>query len=158
MEQNEVLTKTEEYIHQLLAVFELQAEVTAEFTASDDGTMDKYVLVKLNGDGLNELVGFHGKNMEAVQTVVSLMLSRGFQKDLRVLLEVNDYREKREKYLQSVAQRAALEVKSSGQDVELPAMKPYERRVVHMALRQEEGIATESIGEGEDRRIVIHKI
>jgi spoIIIJ-associated protein len=83
------------------------------------------------------------------------MLAHKFEKDLRVLLEVNDYREKREKYLQDIAQRAAMEVKSTGQEVELPPMKPYERRAIHMALKQEAGIETESIGEGEDRRIVV---
>jgi len=158
MDQNKILKALQENVTFLLETFGMSASMSAEFTASDDGTTDKYILVKLVGEGLNELVGFHGKNMESVQNVLSLMLARQFQMDLRVLLEVNDYREKREKYLQSIAERAAMEVKSTGQDVELPPMKPYERRAIHMALKKEEGIKTESIGEGEERRIVIKKI
>jgi spoIIIJ-associated protein len=158
MDQNEVLNKAVEHVKVLLNAFNLAAEVSAEFTAPDDHSEHKYILITLMGDGLNELVGFHGKNMEALQTVISLMLSREYKEDLRILLEVNDYREKREKYLQGVAQRASLEVQSTGQNVELPPMKPYERRVIHMFLKGEEGIQTESLGEGEERRILIKKV
>jgi spoIIIJ-associated protein len=157
MDKKQILERTVEHIKFILDSFVLSAEVSVEFVPSDNGETDKYIMVKLNGDNLNELVGFHGKNMDSVQNIVSIMLSKEFNQDLRILLEVNDYREKREKYLQSIAQRAALEVQSSGQDVELPPMKPSERRVVHMVLKEENGIISESIGEGEDRRIVIKK-
>lgn len=155
MDQNKILDTAKEFTKYLLDSFQLEAEMSLEFAPSDDGSMDKYITLKLKGENLNELVGFHGKNMESIQNILSLMLSKKFEKDLRVLLEVNDYREKREKYLQSIAERAAMDVKSSGQEVELPPMKPYERRAVHMALKQEAGIETESIGEGEERRIVV---
>jgi spoIIIJ-associated protein len=157
MDKKQILERTVEHIKFILDSFVLSAEVSVEFVPSDNGETDKYIMVKLNGDNLNELVGFHGKNMDSVQNIVSIMLSKEFNQDLRILLEVNDYREKREKYLQSIAQRAALEVQSSGQDVELPPMKPSERRVVHMVLKEENGIISESIGEGADRRIVIKK-
>jgi spoIIIJ-associated protein len=157
MDKKQILERTVEHIKFILDSFVLSAEVSVEFVPSDGGETDKYIMVKLMGDDLNELVGFHGKNMDSVQNIVSIMLSKEFNQDLRILLEVNDYREKREKYLQSIAQRAALEVQSSGQEVELPPMKPSERRVVHMFLKEENGIISDSIGEGEDRRIVIKK-
>jgi len=155
MDQNEVLNAVKEYVEFLLGKLGKSAEMTAQFTASDDGTIDKYISVKLVGDDLSDLVGFHGTSMEAIQSILSLMLGKKFQMDLRVLLEVNDYRERREKYLQDVAERAAMDVKSTGQDVELPPMKPYERRMIHMALKSDDQILTESLGEGENRRIVV---
>ena len=157
MDQSEVLKTTKEYLDFMLKCLNLKGEPTLEFAPADDGVKAQYIMVKIVGDGLNELVGFHGKNMESFQNILSLMVTRKYQTDFRILLEVNDYREKREKYLQSVAERASMEVISTGQDVELPPMKPFERRVIHMFLKTEEGIKTESVGEGEDRRIVIKK-
>jgi len=158
MDQNEVLNGTKEHLAYILNALGLTAEVSLEFAPSDDGTTDKYIQATLKGEGLNDLVGFHGKNMESIQNVMSIILSRQFQKDLRLLLEVNDYRERREKYLQDIAERASGEVISTGQNVELPPMKAYERRAIHIALRGREGILTESVGEGEERRIIIKKV
>ena len=89
---------------------------------------------------------------------MGLILSKRLDsKSYRLVLEINDYRERREKYLLGYAERAALQVRESGQELELPPMKPAERRVIHLALKKEQGVVSKSIGEGEERRIVVYK-
>jgi len=118
-----------------------------------------YVNVKLEGEHLNELVGYHGRNLDAAQTILGLILSHRLDsKNYRLVLEINDYRERREKYLLGYAERAALQVRDSGQELELTPMKPAERRVIHLALKKEQGVVSKSIGEGEERRIVVSKV
>lgn len=116
---------------------------------------DETVTINLSGENLAELIGHRGRTLESVQTIFGLMINHENEERKRVYLEINDYRDSREKYLKSFALRAADDVRSSGQEVILDPMKPSERRILHLVLEQEEGIETESRGEGRDRRVVI---
>lgn len=159
MKDEQILSIAKSLAEDFLTQLGLDAEVKVSFGDDDNGRNVTYVNIQFLGDNLNELIGHHGKNLESIQVILGLMLSKELQveDDIRILLEVNDYKESRERYLKSYALRAADQVKESGQEMELPPMKPSERRVVHMCLKQEEGIVTESVGEGEDRRIIIKK-
>ena len=161
METKKVVTETKTLLAEFLTQMGLDAEIKVELSDTDNSEQQnlKYVNVKLEGEHLNEIVGYHGRNLDAAQTVLGLILSKRLNsKDYRMVIEINDYKERREKYLVSYAERAALQVRDSGQELELPPMKPSERRVIHMALKKEEGIETKSIGEGEERRIVISRV
>lgn len=142
--------------NELLAQLGYQPEVSSEIrevTRQDQTQQYCYLLLK--GENLQDLVGFHGKIMDSLQIILNLLAQKTIKDfNLPVIVEVNDYRERREKYLESYALRAAEEAKAAGQDVELPPMKPSERRIVHLVL-EKEGVKTESIGEGEQRRVVI---
>lgn len=158
MENQEIIQKIKEITAEFLLQMGLDAEVKAEFKEEEADAGPTYLKLDLEGDNLGELVGYHGKNLEAMQVILGLMLSREIDsKDVRIIADINGYREKRKKHLESSALRAAEQVRTSGQPLEMPPMKPYERRVVHMVLKEEEGIRTESTGEGRDRRIVIYK-
>jgi spoIIIJ-associated protein len=158
MNEQEVLTKAKELTLEFIAQLGLDAEVTVEYVAGEvkEGKELKYIMIKMDGEHLSELIGFHGKVFDSVQNILGLLISRSLQQpDLRTLIEINDYRSKREEYLKMYAKRAAEEVRMNGQSMELPPMKPFERRIVHMVLKEDLDVMTESSGVGEERRIKI---
>jgi len=113
-------------------------------------------LIELQGEHLSELIGFHGKMLESLQNVLGLFMNKALEnKEVRVLLDINNYRDKRTEYLTRYAQRAAEEVRMNKEPMELPPMKPFERRIIHMVLKNDPELITESLGEGEERRVVI---
>jgi len=99
------------------------------------------------------LIGRQGNTLEAIQFIVSLMASRLGAHGLRVIVDTEDYRLRRQKNLIRSAKRVAQQVRASGQSQLLEAMNPYERRLVHTALGKMKDIATISEGEGLYKRI-----
>lgn len=112
-------------------------------------------LISLEGEGLGAVIGRRGETLEALQILVSLASNSGGGY-YRVNITVGDYREKRERALLSLANRIAKQVLSTGRNRTLEPMSPYERRIIHTAIQDVEGVESNSIGEGENRRVVIH--
>jgi spoIIIJ-associated protein len=109
-------------------------------------------------EGLGALIGRKGERLSALQHLVNLMLSRRMGAWTRVLVDVEDYRGRRERQLTELAQRAAQRVIESGVMLQLEPMPALERRWVHLALRDVAGVSTQSIGEEPQRRIVILRV
>jgi spoIIIJ-associated protein len=109
-------------------------------------------------EALGALIGRKGERLSALQHLVNLMLSRRMGTWTRVLVDVEDYRGRRERQVVEVATRAADHVRESGQMLQLEPMSALERRWVHLALREIEGITTQSIGEEPTRRVVVLKV
>jgi spoIIIJ-associated protein len=106
-------------------------------------------------DALGALIGRKGERLSALQHLVNLMLSKKMGDWTRVLVDVEDYRGRRERTLRDLAQRAAEHVAETGKMLQLEAMPALERRWVHIALRDNPNVATQSIGEEPNRRIVV---
>jgi spoIIIJ-associated protein len=106
-------------------------------------------------EALGALIGRKGERLSALQHLVNLMLSRRMGTWTRVLVDVEDYRGRRERQVVEVATRAAQHVQETGQMLQLEPMSALERRWVHLALRDIEGITTQSIGEEPMRRVVV---
>jgi len=106
-------------------------------------------------EALGSLIGRKGERLSALQHLVNLMLSRRTGQWTRVLVDVEDYRGRRERQLAELAQRAADRVIETGKMLQLEPMPALERRWVHLALRDHEGVGTQSIGEEPNRRVVI---
>jgi spoIIIJ-associated protein len=158
MKDEQILKTAKELTNDFLIQMGLDAEIKTSFNEDPEKEDVRYLSVELEGENLNELIGHHGRNLESAQVVLGLMLTKKIEdKSVRLVLDINNYKVSREKYLQSYALRAADQVRESGQELELMPMKPSERRIVHMVLKEEKGIETESKGEGEDRRVVIRK-
>lgn len=113
----------------------------------------------LNIHGINEnlglLIGRRGETLAALQLLVSLIVSHRTKHRMRIIVDAEHYRERREENLRSLAMRVAQQVRSYRRSIALEAMPPYERRIVHIALADSQDISTESIGEGDERRVVI---
>jgi spoIIIJ-associated protein len=106
-------------------------------------------------DALGALIGRKGERLSALQHLVNLMLSRRMGGWTRVLVDVEDYRGRRERQLRDLALRAAARVVETGKMLQLEPMPALERRWVHIALRDHTDVATQSIGEEPNRRIVV---
>lgn len=116
-----------------------------------------YINIFFSGENLGYLIGNHGKHLESLQYIFSMMLRKELPEDsnYRVILDVCGYKEERNKKLERFALQKADDARILGEPVELPPMSPSDRRVVHVALQIFEDIKTESTGEGDDRRIKI---
>ncbi len=113
----------------------------------------------LNIQGINEnlglLIGRRGETLAALQLLVSLIVGHRTKHRLRSIIDAENYRERREENLRSLALRVAQQVRNYRRSIALEAMPPHERRIVHIALADSKDISTESIGEGDARRVVI---
>ena len=113
----------------------------------------------LNIHGIHEnlglLIGRRGETLAALQLLVSLIVGHRTKHRMRIIIDAENYRERREENLRSLALRVAQQVRNYRRSIALEAMPPHERRIVHIALSESKDISTESIGEGEARRVVI---
>jgi spoIIIJ-associated protein len=106
-------------------------------------------------EALGALIGRKGERLSALQHLVNLMLSKRMGEWTRVLVDVEDYRGRRERQLRELADRAARRVTETGKMLQLEPMPALERRWVHLALRDHPDVATQSVGEEPNRRIVV---
>jgi spoIIIJ-associated protein len=113
----------------------------------------------LNIRGISEnlglLIGRRGETLAALQLLINLIVSHRTKHRMRIIVDAENYRERREENLRSLALRVAQQVRSYRRSIALEAMPPHERRIVHISLADSKDISTESIGEGEERRVVI---
>src|SRR6185503_12370872 len=129
-------------------------DVTIEVRQGETSRLN-VVAGEADRDSLGSLIGRKGERLSALQHLVNLLLSRKTGEWTRVLVDVEDYRGRRERQLQELAQRAAERVNETGRMIQLEPMPALERRWVHLALREIPGVTTQSIGEEPNRRIVV---
>jgi spoIIIJ-associated protein len=103
----------------------------------------------------NFLIGQHGINLQALQHLARLIVRKHVPEKIRFTLDINKYREQKNQSVMQQARLAAQEALTLGRGVFLPPMSTYERRLVHLELSQNSEVVTESIGEGENRKIVV---
>jgi spoIIIJ-associated protein len=106
-------------------------------------------------DALGALIGRKGERLSALQHLVNLMLSKEMGSWTRVLVDVEDYRGRRERQLRELAERAAARVVETGKMLQLEPMPALERRWIHLTLRDDPNVVTQSIGEEPNRRVVL---
>jgi spoIIIJ-associated protein len=113
------------------------------------------VTLDIQGGDVADLIGRRGENLRALQFILSLMLNKQLKRHLRIVVDVDGYRARREELLRGMAQRFAQRVRTMRQPMQLEAMPPNERRIIHLALADNPEVLTESTGEGDARRVVI---
>lgn len=128
-------------------------EITGSVTVTTDETGAFRVNISTEETGL--LIGHHGKTLESLQIILGIIVSKKLERWVKTYVNVGDYREKREEALMHMAQRAAERALATGRPVELSRLSPAERRIIHLTLSGDERIATESVGEGDSRVLVI---
>ena len=121
----------------------------------ESGETSRLNIVGDEKEALGALIGRKGERLSALQHLVNLMLSKHMGGWTRVLVDVEDYRGRRERQLREIAQRAAQRVAETGRMLQLEPMPALERRWIHLALRDHPDVATQSIGEEPNRRIVL---
>ncbi len=101
------------------------------------------------------LIGKNGKNLQALLTITNQIIKKEIGENIKFILDVSDYKERKERKISSLAKRLAREVKESQVEVKMDSMNSYERRIVHNALTNNKYVYTESIGEEPNRAVVI---
>ena len=126
-------------------------EVTIDEYEGDDGEL----ILDITGDDLAVLIGRHGKTLDALQFLVSAITVRTIGFRYPVVIDVEGYKSRQRQKLESIARSSANRAASQHRSVKLRPMTPYERRLVHIALRDDDRVETASEGEGSARHVVI---
>ena len=116
---------------------------------------DDVYSVNITGDDLNFLIGFRGQSLEALQSLVKLIVFRKTGQQFVLTLDINEYKSRKVENLQDLAKSFIDKVRFFEKEIELPRMNPWERREIHMFVAEYDDVLSESIGEGEDRRVVL---
>lgn len=119
---------------------------------------DYTILVNINGKAAGLLIGYRGETLNAMQTILSNIANRNFNDKIRLILDIENYREKRAKILEDLAEKVSKTVLKNGKSITLEPMSAYERKIIHSKLQDNTKVETYSIGEGDNRRVVISKI
>ena len=113
------------------------------------------LVVAINGQDAGHLIGYRGETLYSLQNILVSIASKNLDSRVRVILDIEDYKHKREKTLEDLADRMERRVIRTGRPVTLEPMKPYERKIIHTKLQSSSKVITHSIGEEPRRRLVI---
>lgn len=118
--------------------------------------IEKGVKLDIEGDGMGAVIGRRGETLDAIQCLASLYCNQEEEDEFkRVVLDTSGYREKREKTLQALAIKTARHALRSGRNQSLEPMNPYERRIIHSAVQEIDGVTSWSVSDGKNRRVII---
>ncbi|HMQ50598.1 MAG TPA: RNA-binding cell elongation regulator Jag/EloR [Anaerolineae bacterium] len=144
------------HLENLLSLMDIRAEVTTRLGEDlvDPGDEPPLVL-DITGKDLGILIGRQSETLQAIQYMVRLMISKETRSWQRVVVDVESYRARRRSSLKQMALRMAERVASSGERVVMEAMPAYDRRIIHMTLRDHPDVLTRSVGRDSNRKVTI---
>ena len=148
VEKREVIKDIKEYLIKVLKLMGYNANIEVK----NKEEVPKYIIFSDN-DAL--LIGKNGKNLKALSMVVSQYLNTELGRNYKFVIDVNEYKEKREQSLERLAKRIAREVAQTKVEVKLDSMNSYERRIIHNTLTNNKKVYTESEGEEPNRYVVV---
>lgn len=142
-----------ETVREIAQFFELGEIEVSEFEG-DEGEL----ILDLDGEDLSVLIGRHGSTIQSFQQMVSLITSIKLGYKYPVTIDVHGYKSRQKNKLEDLAYKMANKALNQNRKVNLRPMSPYDRRIIHMVLSDEQDIETYSVGEGKDRHVVIKPI
>lgn len=146
----EAFEGTEKYIRSILKGLGID-ECNVTFCEEEEG-----IAIELDcGENYGVVIGRRGETLDAIQYLVRLYLNKGKENYKRVSINIGNYREKRAETLRELAKRNAAKVLRNGRNVVLDPMNPYERRIIHTAIQEIEGVDSHSVGSDSERKVVI---
>lgn len=150
----EAIEKAKENISEFLKIFlkQISKEEKLNFKISND---EYYITVEILGENTNNLIGYRGETLNAIQTLLSSIANKNVEEKVRVVLDISGYKEKRKKVLEELADKISKTVVKTGRKLTLEPMPAYERKIIHSRLQNNKKITTESIGEEPHRKIVV---
>jgi spoIIIJ-associated protein len=141
----------QEATDKLLSLMATKAKATVEY----DKENEAYIVGIDAGEETGLLIGKKGETLSSIQTVLGILFKQKTGEWNRVVVNVGDYREKEEDYLKSLAASTAQRARETKEPQNLYNLKPWQRRIIHLALSEEKDLTTESMGEGEERYLII---
>ncbi len=142
-------------VAELLERMGIRAEVDASYGNADDDRSDLPILVDIRGDDLSVLIGKRSETLNALQYIARLILSKELDRMVTLVLDVEGYRNRRDKQLRLLARRMADQAIKTGRRQVLEPRPPNERRIIHMELREHPQVITESSGDEPHRKVNI---
>ncbi|MDC7279217.1 MULTISPECIES: RNA-binding cell elongation regulator Jag/EloR [Pseudobutyrivibrio] len=139
-----------EFLDGVFEAMQLEVNISMEFSEEDDT-----LLIDLAGPEMGVLIGKRGQTLDSLQYLTNLAVNRSSEKYTRVKIDTEDYRRRRKETLENLAKNMASKVKRTKKAVTLEAMNPYERRIIHSALQNDNNVTTHSEGEEPYRYVVI---
>jgi spoIIIJ-associated protein len=145
----------QETVSELLVKMHVQAEVKASYGEVDDERGTRPILVDITGKDLSVLIGKRSETLNALQYIARLIVSKELGDNVTLVIDVEGYRARRDRQLRQLAHRMAEQAIKTGRKQVLEPMPPNERRIIHMELRADPQVTTESFGEEPHRKITI---
>ncbi len=145
----------QETVSELLGKMHIQANVTASYGEVDDVRGTRAILVDVTGKDLSVLIGKRSETLNAFQYVARLIVSKELGENVTLVIDIEGYRTRRERQLRQLAHRMAEQALKTGRKQTLEPMPPNERRIIHMELRDDAHVTTESFGEEPHRKVTI---
>ena len=145
-----------EIISTLMDKMQIEATTSLRQTEPDDRTGERLWIVDIHGQDMGVLIGPRGETLNSFQYISRLMTGHAIRRRPSFIIDVEGYRVRREQALARLADRMAVKVIGRGQALSLEPMPPNERRIIHITLRDNEKVYTESSGEGNRRRVRIY--
>lgn len=145
----------QETVSELLGKMHIQAQVTASYGEVDDVRGTRAILVDITGKDLSVLIGKRSETLNALQYIARLIVSKELGENVTLVIDVEGYRTRRERQLRQLAHRMADQAIKTGRKQTLEPMPPNERRIIHMELREDIHVTTESFGEEPHRKVTI---
>ncbi len=142
-------------ISELLEKMRVPAHVTGFQTEPDDLTGQRVNMIEIGGEDLGLLIGPRGETLDSLQFLSRLMVAHKLHRRAHFVVDVEGFRRRREQALTRLAERMAEKARQRGEPIGLEPMSAYERRIIHMTLRDSADVYTESTGEGKQRRVRI---
>ncbi len=159
-----VQEKVVEFLNTIIADMGVQATANVvridERLSENSKTLEKDIHIEITGKGLGMLIGRHGDVLDSLQYLSNIVVGRYPKKAdkheyIRIVLDIENYRSKREDTLKALARRMASKVLATGRNFTLEPMSSYERRIIHSEIQQVSGVHTFSVGTENNRRVVI---
>ena len=156
-EESDIAEGAKSILERLLAEMGVVASVILQAKASIEGEEEATAPIALDieGDDLGILIGWRGQTLSYLQYIIRLIVAHQTQAWVPIIIDVEGYKQRRYEALQALAWRLAEQVKVRGVPFSLEPMSAYERRIIHLSLADHPDVTTQSIGEGEARKVVI---
>lgn len=138
-----------DYVKRVMAAMEI-TNISVSVEETENGAV-----LEINGDGFEEMLGKKGELLDSLQYLTSLACNRIDREYYRISMDCNGFRERRKQQLEELARKIAANVKKSGRSSALEPMNPYERRIIHAAVSEIEGVTSQSKGEEPYRKVII---
>lgn len=155
VEEDAVLKLAREVVSELLDKMHIEAKVLAKYLPPTDEKDRNLVTVEIQGRDLSILIGRRSETLNALQYISSLIVAKEYGEWVPLMIDVQGYRERRERQLRVLARRMAEQVVHTGRRQNLEPMPANERRVIHLELRDHDLVRTESVGEEPNRKVTI---
>jgi Predicted RNA-binding protein len=148
--KSSIIDNAKAFLNEVFAAMNMVVVINVEYDSEN-----KEMVIDLSGDDMGVLIGKRGQTLDSLQYLTSLVVNKGEEDYIRVKVDTENYRKRRQDTLENLAKNIAFKVKRTKRSVSLEPMNPYERRIIHSALQNDKFVTTHSEGDEPFRHVVV---